>query len=228
MTKSNSYNKQNDLREEYKLIQKKISDWDHFSLSIKNWAITIWGVIIIFIGTQYYTQKNEGIDLSILFWIPILLPIPFWFLDGLFKFFQRMSIIRGLAIEDYLNNSLFMVNDKINKRFRKRLKKLNEKPTKKTTIEKVVHDFDNNFPVYDPVGRVSKGFIFFDVKYNRRTNIFICLSVRMVFTIYFALIFLAILIIAIITRFCLISLIFIFLIPSLIVVSWILSSKKIL
>ena len=47
-----------------------------------------------------------NIDLLILFWIPILLPFPFWIFDGLFKHFQHTSVARSEAIQDFLNGYL--------------------------------------------------------------------------------------------------------------------------
>lgn len=223
---NSSDSKLKDLKEEFKLIQKNISNWDNFSLSIKNWAITIWAAIIVFIGTQYYTQKADGIDLTILFWIPILLPLPFWFFDSLFKFFQRMSIIRGQAIEDYLNNSLLELDNKGNKRLEKRIEKFNKKSKEKTTINKESDKFKVNFPIYDPVSRVSKSFLFFDAKYNRKTNLFACFLVRIVTTVYCIILFLTILVIAIITGFYIISW-FLFIPVIIVIVSWILSIKGI-
>ena len=106
------------------------------------------------------------IDLSPLFWIPILLPFPFWLFDGLFKHFQRMSIIRGVAIADYLNNSLEKIDDKGKKRLEKKIGKIN-KESKKTTFIHVFCKFKKEFPIYDPVSRVSKNFLFFKAKYIR-------------------------------------------------------------
>lgn len=226
MTNPISNSKLEDLKEEFKLIQKKISNWDNFSLSIKNWAITIWAAIIVFIGTQYYTQKTNSIDLAILFWIPILIPLPFWFFDGLFKFFQRLPIIRGQAIEDYLNNSLLELDNKGNKRLEKRIEKFNKKSKEKTTLEKESDKFKANFPIYDPISRISKTFLFFDAKYNQKTNIVACLVVRIVLTIYFIIVFLTILIIAIITSIYQISW-FLFIPVIVIITSWILSIKRI-
>lgn len=226
MTTALPNNKLEDLKEEYKLIQTKISNWDNFSLSIKNWAMTIWAAIIVFIVTQYFTQKADSTELLMLFWIPLLIPFPFWIFDGLFKFFQRKSIIRSSAIEDYLNNSLLELDGQEIKRLEKKIEEFNKNSKEKTTIENETDKFKNNFPIYDLVSRVSIGYLFFDAKYNRKTNIFTCLLVRIVLTVYFIIIFLTILIIAIITNNNLIwwSLLIPFII---ILISWILSNKKI-
>lgn len=133
MAKPTRENKQ-DLVEEFKLLEQKISNWDNYSLTVKNWAITVWSAVIVFIITQYYTQLADGIDLTHLFWIPLFLPIPFWVFDGLFKAFQRASIFRSLSIQDYLNETTLPELDEEEK---KKIEELNEKIKKKITkVEK--------------------------------------------------------------------------------------------
>lgn len=227
MSNGSSDNKINDLKEEFKLIHESISKWDNYSLSIKNWAITVWSAIIVFIITQYYTQKASNIDLSNLFWIPIFLPIPFWFFDGLFKHFQRISVIRSQAIQDYLNNeSLLDLDKKDEEKLKKMIEKFNEKSQENEIIDSVKKKFKNDFPIYDPVGRISRNFPFFIVKYHKKLNIFACLIVRIVAFVYCILLFLNILIISIVIN-CFIILWYLFIPIAIAIISWTLSHYEI-
>lgn len=98
-----------DLKVDYKFAREIISNYDKYSLTIKNWAITVWSLIIVFILTQYFSQNITIIDLY--YFIPILLVVifVFWYFDALFKHFQRFSLARSEAIEDYLNFSSFKI-----------------------------------------------------------------------------------------------------------------------
>ena len=78
---------------------------------------------MVFTVTQYYVQYNIGINLGSLFWIPILLPIPFWFFDGLAKYFQRISQTRSNAIQDYLNETIPELNGDEKSKFDKKIQK---------------------------------------------------------------------------------------------------------
>ena len=162
--------------------------------------------------------------LSNLFLIPLFLPLPFWFFDGLFKFFQRMSIIRGHSIEDYLNNSLLNLNKKEKERLATKIEKFNEKSKEKTTIKKESDKIMERFLKYDPASRINKSFLFFDAKYNRKTGLLACLLVRIVAYIYCIMLILTLFTIAIITNFY-IFLWYLFIPFGKIITSWILSHK---
>jgi len=146
--------KREDLKEEFKIIQKNISRWDKYSLSIKNWAITVWFFMTIFIFTQYLSLESDQINLLPFFVIFFMIPIPFWGFDALFKKFQRISIARSNAIQDYLCEKL----------------KDNE--------------FKKKFPLYDPVGRISGRNEFYKKEYLKFSRLWRCILVRIVSSIY--------------------------------------------
>lgn len=224
--------KLNDLKEEFKIIEEKISNWDKNSLSIKNWAITVWSAIIVFISTQYYVLLANEIILPNLFLIPILLPLPFWLFDGLYKKFQRLSVIRSQAIQDYLNKEVIPIPDldgKELKRLSKRIEKLDNKSQSKQKINNEVikiikKKFMNEFPIYDPMSRMSKKYDFFMVRYHKKTDIFTCMLVRIVAYIYCILLSLSFFIYAIVVD--LIILLWIILPFAIILISWYLSQHE--
>ncbi len=192
-----NYVKVKDLKEEFKMIQELISKWDEYSLTIKNCTILLWSAITVFIGTQYYTFLKDGINLSQLFWIPLVLPFPFWIFDALFKYFQRSSISRSDAIHDYLNNSFHITIKKQRKSLAEEVKrhnKQNKNSKQKTWIAKEMKEFKDKFPIYDLVSQNSRKFLFFRAKYDYITKFLPCFFVRIVSTVYLVLISLSFLV----------------------------------
>jgi len=174
-----------DLKDEFKLIQESISKWDGYSLTIKNWAVTLWSITIIFILTQYYTLKTNSEKVIsdsfyYLFLIPIGLIVAFWFFDAIFKKFQRFNVARSEAIQDYLNKAILQ--------------------GELTNVEK--EEFQKNFPLYDPVGRISRKLAgdFYKKEYEDITSILHCLLVRIIAYFYCVLLALTFIVIAIVSN----------------------------
>ncbi|HEY4525854.1 MAG TPA: hypothetical protein VJL32_02015 [Candidatus Paceibacterota bacterium] len=68
------------LKTELELVQKQIDKYDHFSITTKAWAVTLW---IASIGWAVQSRRQELVLLSL-----IVLAI-FWFLDSLNKVFRQ-------------------------------------------------------------------------------------------------------------------------------------------
>ena len=111
-----------DLKEEFKLIQVNIANWIRNSLFIKNWAITTWGLLTAFLLSQYYSS-DYNINSASLLWFLIIIPLPFWLFDALFKEFERIAIARSRAIHDRLTRTLTKIDHKTKKEYRKILEK---------------------------------------------------------------------------------------------------------
>lgn len=197
--------KKEELKKEFEIIQNNITKWDNYSLSIKNWAITVWSAIMVFTVTQYYVLYNNGINLGALFSIPLLLPIPFWVFDGLAKYFQRISLIRSNAIQDYLNESIPDLSDDEKTNYDKTIEDFKNKKDvimkENRTVDNCREEFINNFLIYDVVAAKSITEPFFIVKYYKKTGYLNCLLVRIVAFIYCVLSILTLVVIAIVTNY---------------------------
>lgn len=248
----NKNEKNNNLVDEFKLIQENIQKWDKYSLTIKNWAITTWAIVLIFIGTQYYELGVTHTNILYLFWIPIFVPIPFWIFDALLKRFQRCTIARSEAIQDFLNDSLQDSNYSSIKelntlekaKFKDELLKQNKDIEKK---DEYIQNFIEHFPIFDPMCRISQKYEFFKIKYLKKpinkyfnkNGFLACFFVRIISFIYCTLIILTVIIKTIIINDLVFSLeyftpiniafCFFFIISLLIIVfSYILSEKAII
>ncbi len=216
--KENKKPNEEDLKEEFKIIQNNISNWIRNSLYIKNWGISIWALMTVLILSQYYSHNND-INYAYLLLIPVFIPFPFWFFDSLFKKFERIAIARCNTIQDYLAGSLQKIDKGTRKEYRKLIKKekyykkiqkkLKNKDNREKLNKKCINQiekslkhngkkYENQFPSYDPVGRISCKNSFFKVKYFRFTNTWRCIFVRIVSMIYLMLIIISLIIFSVI------------------------------
>ena len=206
------------LKVNYKLVRDDISRWNNYSLTIKNWAVTVWSIIIIFLLTQYYSQETIKANFSYFLLFPISLIIAFWFIDALFKKFERFSIARSEAIEDYLNDSFPIKSEE---KFKEKMEKLNKQNKTAKTQADLLKEFKGKFPTYDAVGRISRGFAFYEINYEYITKFRNCFLVRIVAYLYCILMILTFSIFAVVTLNLYILIINIF--P---VIIWIISWRK--
>jgi hypothetical protein len=169
------------LLKEIDLINRQIQQYDEHSLKIKNWAITVWSAAIFFVITQYYLLiSSTPFIAELLLYFPLFIPIPFWGFDGLYKKFQRTFIARSEAIRDFLNK--------------------NDTKYELGTIGNNDEQDLYKFPIYDPVGRISRNTKYYREKYFKKTKFLRCLLVRIVSMVYFILISFTCLIIIIFTQ----------------------------
>ncbi|MFW9872862.1 MAG: hypothetical protein ACFFG0_07155 [Candidatus Thorarchaeota archaeon] len=96
--KKNPENKTKELLQnlfltDFSTIQSQIGRYDHHSLLIKGWAITLWS------GLMYFIIKESVYDL---FLIQIIALLIFWSFDALYKFYQRRLALRSDELRKYL------------------------------------------------------------------------------------------------------------------------------
>lgn len=103
--------------------------------------MSIWAIIIVFLINQYFSQetnnsqKNDIVfDLYLIF-VPTSLLFAFWIFDGFFKNFQRYSIVRSQAIQDYLNHSLNELSNIEHTKFDEEMKKQQKLKEKLNDLE---------------------------------------------------------------------------------------------
>jgi hypothetical protein len=202
-----------DLKDEFKINQNIILKWDRYSLYIKNWAVSTWFLVLIFILTQYYSSEATNFNIIPFFVILGFLLFPFWAFDALFKRFQRMTVARSGAITDYLNGNLkdkedtfLTLSDNEKNEIKKKLKQKNESVITDEDIKTEIERFIMKFPVYDPVGGLSLKNSFYRVRYFKIASLWRSATVRVVSTIYLILFVLLFIIISIVTSICWISL----------------------
>ena len=136
-----------------------------------------WAITLWSAITLWVVNEYSSTNYIILLYFPLIIPFLFWLEDGLMKYFQRVSIARSRFIEDYFNKKISKEN----------LKEL-------------------DFPLFDPVGRISCENEFYKTNYLMITRFWKCLEVRMVSLLYSIILILSLLIIVILTQnfYCLI------------------------
>lgn len=162
MSKKNFIDIQIDLLlKEVEIIQYKITEYDKLSFKIKGWTITLWSGIILW---GIYTLLS-GILISIILVIELLI---FWFLDTLFKIYQRYHVVRLEWIQDFINNKNQFVNFNLKTQF------------EEGEISKILlYDLNSKMSIqYDKT---------FKTIFKRKTNIFRCLFVRNICLLYIGL-----------------------------------------
>ena len=162
--------KREDLKKELEMNQEIIAKWDSLSLTIKNWAITIWSLILVFIFSQYYEKNN--IHIMNLFWISFFVLIIFWLFDALFKYFQTGTVMRTIAIKDYLNDDFIF-------------KEGQEEGSNQDSEDK--KEFYESFPIFDPIGTTSINYIYYIDNYYTYACFRKCVIRRMVTFLYLVL-----------------------------------------
>lgn len=111
------------LKLEMEMIERIIARMDETTQGIKNWAIVTWA------GSIGLLLKDPDLRKYIIF--TVVLPLIFWYLDGIWRKLQRRSVYRNEKIMDFLNSEDFA-----------------ESCRKQELV---------NFVVMDPVGRQYKG-----------------------------------------------------------------------
>jgi len=86
------------LLNEWRLVQAQISQFDTVALSIRGWAVTVFG------GILAVSASIKQAGLVPFAALPIML---FWLIDALFKSFQSRVIGRSEEIESYLRSDEF-------------------------------------------------------------------------------------------------------------------------
>ena len=159
MTKKEFIDIQTDLLlKEVEIIQYKITEYDKLSFKIKGWSITLWSAIILW---GFYALL-PGILISIILGIELMI---FWFLDTLFKIYQRYHGVRLEWIQDFINNKNRFVNINL-----------------KTQVEGGVISEILLFDINSRMGSQYDGV--FKKILKRKTNFFRCFFVRNVFPLY--------------------------------------------
>ncbi len=146
------------LLKELEIIQFKITEYDKLSFRIKGWTITLWSGIILW---GVYTLL-PGLLISFILGIELTI---FWFLDTLYKIYQRYHIVRLEWVQDFINNKNRFTNINL-----------------KTQVES--EEISEIF-IFDVNGRMGSQYDdVFKVILKRKTNIFRCLFVRNIFPLY--------------------------------------------
>lgn len=154
------------LLKELEIIQFKITEYDKLSFRIKGWTITLWSGIILW---GIYALL-PGMLISIILGIELAI---FWFLDTLFKIYQRYHIVRLEWIQDFINHKNRFANINLKTQF------------ENGEISKIL--------LFDVNGRMGSQYddVFKDIL-KRKTNILRCLFVRNIFPLYIGLLFVGI------------------------------------
>ena len=150
------------LLKELEIIQFKITEYDKLSFKIKGWSITLWTGIILW---GIYALL-PGILISIIQGIALSI---FWFLDTLFKIYQRYHVVRLEWIQDFVNQKNNFADSGLSDEI------------KKGRISNLLF-FDVNSRMGSQYDNVFKDLL------KRKTNILRCLFVRNIFPIYIGLI----------------------------------------
>jgi hypothetical protein len=87
------------LIKEWDYVQSHIGRFDSILFSIRTWAVSAFSAMIVVAATRNLP------DLMLLAILPVFM---FWFIDALFKRFQRYFIFRGQEIEAYLSSGTFI------------------------------------------------------------------------------------------------------------------------
>jgi len=146
------------LLKELEMIQFKITEYDKLSFRIKGWTITLWSGIILW---GIYALL-PGLLISFILGIELTI---FWFLDTLYKIYQRYHIVRLEWVQDFINNKNRFTNINL-----------------KTQVES--EEISEIF-IFDVNGRMGSQYDdVFKVILKRKTNIFRCLFVRNIFPLY--------------------------------------------
>ncbi len=146
------------LLKELEIIQFKITEYDKLSFRIKGWTITLWSGIILW---GIYALL-PGLLISFILGIELTI---FWFLDTLYKIYQRYHIVRLEWVQDFINNKNRFININL-----------------KTQVES--EEISEIF-LFDVNGRMGSQYDdVFKVILKRKTNIFRCLFVRNIFPLY--------------------------------------------
>lgn len=156
------------LLKELEILQFKITEYDKFSLQIKGWAITLWSGIILW---GLYALLSGTLIIIIL----VMELAIFWFLDTLFKIYQRYHVVRLEWIQDYINNKNRFINVNL------------KSQVKKGEISGIFL-FDINSSMGSQYDKEFKK------KLKRKKNILRCFFVRNVFPLYVILLIVGILI----------------------------------
>lgn len=146
------------LLKELEIIQFKITEYDKLSFRIKGWTITLWSGITLW-GVY---ALLPGLLISFILGIELTI---FWFLDTLYKIYQRYHIVRLEWVQDFINNKNRFTNINL-----------------KTQVES--EEISEIF-IFDVNGRMGSQYDdVFKVILKRKTNIFRCLFVRNIFPLY--------------------------------------------
>lgn len=149
------------LLKELEIIQFKITEYDKLSFRIKGWAITLWSGITLW---GIYALL-PGLLISFILGIELAI---FWFLDTLYKIYQRYHIVRLEWIQDFINNKNRFANINL-----------------KTQVES---EEISEILLFDVNGRMGSQYDdAFKVILKRKTNILRCLFVRNIFPLYIGL-----------------------------------------
>lgn len=150
------------LLKELEIIQLKITEYDKLSFKIKGWSITLWTGIILW---GIYALL-PGILISIIQGIALSI---FWFLDTLFKIYQRYHVVRLEWIQDFVNQKNNFADSGL--------------------FDEIKKERISNLLFFDVNGRMGSQYdnVFKDLL-KRKTNILRCLFVRNIFPIYIGLI----------------------------------------
>ena len=161
MTEQSTYQSEFDFRldlllEEIEYIHQLLKHYDNLSFKLKGWAVTLWSGIVAF-------GAGTGIHVVVLASIPVSLT--FWLVDGYFKRYQRRSMVRMGAIEQFLEGEGPFAGEGLRQAFVKR-------------------DI-GRFPVHDPIaGRTRRLSPDLDRRYLARTNLRACFTVPNVAVFY--------------------------------------------
>ncbi len=149
------------LLKELEIIQFKITEYDKLSFRIKGWTITLWSGIILW---GIYALL-PGMLISFILGIELAI---FWFLDTLFKIYQRYHIVRLEWIQDFIN-------------YKNRFANINLKTQVENGEISEILLFDVNSRMGSQYDDVFKDIL------KRKTNILRCLFVRNIFPLYIGL-----------------------------------------
>lgn len=150
------------LLKEVEIIQYKITEYDKLSFRIKSWTITLWSGIILW---GIYALL-PGILISLIIGIELMI---FWFIDTLFKIYQRYHVVRLEWIQDFINNKNRFTNINLKTQIKNR------------EISRILL-FDVNSRMGSQYDDVYRNIL------KRKTNILRCLFVRNIFPLYIGLI----------------------------------------